>query len=207
MAVSNTKFTGFAFGAALLASLLPNSAANAMPFGAVADLRTETALPLVDVQARVNQRRPARPQARRGRNNNGALAAGALIGAAIIGGAIIANSQQRRREPTYYYGPGYAPGYAPGYYGPGYVQPRQPRPRYYDGPVYQQPPTYYQQPGYVYEPRQRVRQPNNSGLTPIGPGSQIIATPDKETPYTYAPAPQPQYQPQPRRRGIIHIPN
>jgi hypothetical protein len=142
MAVSFSKFSGLAFGATLMATLLPVGSASALPLGGAAAMRTETALPMIDVQQRVTPRRPVRPvaQQRRKRNNDRALAAGALVGAAIIGGAIIANSQ-RQRQPQYYYG---APGYPPDYY-------RRPQPQpYYGGPVY------YEQPGY-YQPRPRVR--------------------------------------------------
>ncbi|MCU0819005.1 MAG: hypothetical protein MUF11_06795 [Beijerinckiaceae bacterium] len=132
---------GIGLGLAIMLSAVATPQAGASPLGSAIHLQDATALPLVDVQAR-RQQRPVRNNARRNRNN--AAVAGALLGAAIIGGAIIANSEaerrdRRRRAQYYYYN-------EPQYY---YGQPRR---------VYrQQPQYYYQDPGY-YEPRKRVRQ-------------------------------------------------
>lgn len=148
--VSLPKLSAAAFGAALMASLIPVSSVSALPIGQAAVARHEQALPILDVQARRPVRRPVRQVKRR--NNDAALAAGALVGAAIIGGAIIANSNRRPRQ-EYYYG---APGYPADYYRR--PQPYYGGPAYYDAPAYQRRPRYVEpQPYYAPQPRQRWR--------------------------------------------------
>ncbi|KAF0231054.1 MAG: hypothetical protein FD175_923 [Beijerinckiaceae bacterium] len=169
------KACGLTFGFALALAALSPAPAMASPFGAIAEINGQSALPLVDVQAR--RVRPAGRPVARNRGRNGAAVAGALIGAAIIGGAIIANSNQRRRV---YVDDGYYDGGDPYYGAPtGYAVPSP----YYGGGYYQQPQPVYRQPRSYYQPH--VRQPYYGGQQP----GAIIATPDKETPYTYAPSP------------------
>lgn len=140
------KACGLTFGFALALAALSPVPAMASPFGAIAEINGQSALPLVDVQAR--RVRPAgRPVGRpvaRNRGRNGAAVAGALIGAAIIGGAIIANSNQRRRV---YVDDGYYDGGDPYYGAPtGYAVPSP----YYGGGYYQQPQPVYRQPRSYY---------------------------------------------------------
>jgi hypothetical protein len=189
---------GLALGLALGLSAVATAPAQAQGFGAAFRQADLAAMPLIDVQVR---RAPPRRVVRR--NNNGAAIAGALVGAAIVGGAIIANSEarreQRRREQYYYYG-------APQTYygGPVYVDPRVQRRRAVQPTQY-----YYEQPRQrVYDPRYRypdqgyvdrrtrewtwdknewdARRQYYRGGDPRGGG--VILTPDRETPYTYAPS-------------------
>lgn len=143
------KFGAMTFGVALALAAFGQAPAMAGPFGAAAAIKDQSALPLVDVQAR--RVRPAgRPVGRpvaRNRGRNGAAVAGALIGAAIVGGAIIANSNQRRRV---YVDDGYYNGGDPYYGAPtGYAVPSP----YYGGGYYQQPQPVYRQPRYAPAPR------------------------------------------------------
>jgi hypothetical protein len=189
---------GLALGLVLGVSTLATAPAQAQGFGEAFRHSDMHALPLVEVQAR---RAPQRRVVRR--NNNGAVIAGALVGAAIVGGAIIANSEarreQRRREQYYYYG---AP---PTYYdgGPVYVDPRvrhrravQPTRYYYEEPRRRAYDPRYRYPDQGYVDRRTRewtwdknewdarRQYYRGGETRNG----VIATPDRETPYTYAPS-------------------
>jgi hypothetical protein len=180
---------GIGLGLALSFAGLVAAPAGAAPISSMLNIRDAAALPVIEAQARHGQRRPARRVVRR--NNNGAAVAGALVGAAIIGGAIIANSEAQRREERrraqyYYGGPQYYGGYQP-YYEP------QPRPRR----VYRQPsyePTYQPQPRVRYrqpqynDPAYYQPQPRQWNGSRAGSGRMcIVNTPDKETPYHYAP--------------------
>lgn len=172
------RLGGIAFGLAFAIAAFSAAPAAAGPFGATASIREMSTAPIVDVQVRRARPvgRAGRPVARgRGRGNGAAVAAG-LIGAAIIGGAIIANSQPRRRYHDDSY---YYDGGDPYYGSTGYVV-QQPQPYYGGARYYQQPQTNYG-------------------------GGQIIYTPDKETPYTYAPA-APRYQAAPRRHRQVRDP-
>lgn len=205
MTAMRFSLKGIALGLALGVAGFAAPPAQAQNFGSALHLRDASTLPLVDVQAR----RPVRrAPVRRGRGNNGAAVAGALVGAAILGGAIIANSQaqrrQRRYDEQYYYGAP-QPVYRGGYYQqPQYYQAPQPqyyqapRNRYYAEPDLRRAPRRYS-PDYQYNP--------NTGRgewdkTWRQPPSGVIATPDRETPYTYAPdTRQPRGYSQPRRRS------
>ena len=144
------RLAGLVFGFGLGLTVFGHGSAVAGPFSHMAELRSETALPIEEIASR------------RVRRNRG-LAAGAIIGGALIGGAIIAESQRRRQ---YYHDDGY------------YYRDR----RYYREPdYYRGSNNYYQQSGPA--------------------GGRIIYTPDRETPYTYAPAGPGEYYP--GRRGRV----
>ena len=181
------KIGGLALGAALVFAVLPAPAAQASPFGAIAQFGAENALPLADVQ----YRRPVRRKARRG--NSGALTAGALIGAAIIGSAIIANSNRGRRgayydEPDHdvrYYQPQPQPYYGRRVYQQRYVDvpTRQVQQRRYQQPRYYEEPRYTQQPPNTYRTRNPAEYRAGPGyVAPSGPPGAII-TPRGGAPY------------------------